>query len=686
MTETGGFVSDNIRIEGESSGSQSANRLRLMGVLVSQEQQRTFATHGINVINAYNISLQGIQWAGSDCFGGNADQGGIIFTNVTQSEVNGFKSFCSTQNPVRLISSSFNQFHNIETYATNESKTSSAADSACFYIDPNSQANQITNLMCNDGAGGRGLYNLSTSTNNMVAGYFNGSSATPAENLGNTSIVADLSGNGSQHHMAPAGAEFDWQFSGTTKMYLDSSHFYLNKFAGGGDNRPLCSFTDGQVGNCQYYVSQYASIQAAIDAAYNNGTVQGGGVVIDDRSTAYSGPGFIVKDSVTLRLAATTYTITGTVTYNNGVGNVTAGIISMPGSHIVGAGTSTNHGTSVSAGAGLNTDLIVSSTLGTGTGANAQWWHWGSIENLSINGANQTSGRCLVVENMGETAQVENILARSCYGNNIEIIGSSATQSSIRNITTMRSQTASGMRFTNLAGVGKVDGLSGDCNPTALVSVQENAAGSLTILGLKAEGEASICTGTVHDPVVLLDGMAGFNDHVRIIGGYAFGSSQVNFAKFINAGNAILETEGLYITGYTNMLSDTVRSVTVPLSSGTSKQPFYYEPGGATFANQAFTLTGGTFVQGQPATTPTEIFGLTTGSATLLAAAGNGDNSSVLTGGIQISGQNRTLVWIAAGDHGAVGLSLAGCGTRVTTQRISISCRRGTVETQVRGT
>jgi hypothetical protein len=82
-----------------------------------------------------------------------------------------------------------------------------------------------------------------------------------------------------------------------------------------------------------YYVSKYAGMQAAIDAAYNNGTVQGPGTVIDDRTTPYTGPGFVVRDSVTLRLAATTYTITGTVSNNNGVANVTAGIISMPGSH-----------------------------------------------------------------------------------------------------------------------------------------------------------------------------------------------------------------------------------------------------------------------------------------------------------------------------------------------------------------
>ena len=117
-----------------------------------------------------------------------------------------------------------------------------------------------------------------------------------------------------------------------------------------------------------------------------------------------------------------------------------------------------------------------------------------------------------------------------------------------------------------------------------------------------------------------------------------------NLAKFVNAGNAILETEGLYITGYTNMLSDTVRaSVTVTCCQAVRASNLSITSrAGRAYANQAFTFTGGTFVQGSPAGTPTEIFGLTTGSATLLAAAGNGDNSSILTGGIQIGGQNRT--------------------------------------------
>jgi len=296
----------------------------------------------------------------------------------------------------------------------------------------------------------------------------------------------------------------------------------------------------------------------------------------------------------------------------------------------------------ISVSSGWTNDIIATASVGTGIGGTAQWWHWGSIENLNVNGGNQTAGECVHVENMGETAKLANLLLKNCYSNNLEIVGASATQSDIANITTMRSQHGAGVRFTNLAGLAKIDGLSGDCNPAALVSVQENAAGSLTILGLKAEGESTICSGTVHDPVILMDGLAGFNDHVKIIGGYAFGTAQQDFAKFINAGNAILELEGLYITGYTNIINDTVRSYSVPATGSYIKQPFLYEPEGTVFANQAFNLRAGTFIQGQQSTTPTEIFGPTTSSATLLANVGNGDNSSIQAGGIQIGGHNRT--------------------------------------------
>ncbi len=347
----------------------------------------------------------------------------------------------------------------------------------------------------------------------------------------------------------------------------------------------------------EYFVSKYGGFQAAINAAYGSGTVAG--AVIDDRTAAYSGPGFYIPDSVTVRLAPVPYSFTSPVTHNNGNNNVTAAIVVEQGAHLAGGGTSSNHGTTISVGSGFGSDIIATTSVGTGTGAGVQWWHWGSIENLNIDGANQAAGECVHVENMGETSKVRDLLVKNCFGNNIEFVGAAATQSDIGNLTSNRSRNGSGVRFTNLAGVGKINGLSGDCNAGPLVSVQENAAGTLVIEGLKSEAESTICSnGSAHDPVVLLDTLPGLNTHVHITGGYAFGTAQNAVAKVVGTGGGVLEMEGFYVTGYTNLLNDTVRGVVVPATSMNSKQPFYYEPNGIVFANQAFTLTPGTGVMG----------------------------------------------------------------------------------------
>ncbi len=389
----------------------------------------------------------------------------------------------------------------------------------------------------------------------------------------------------------------------------------------------------------EYFVSQFGSIQAAINAAYGSGTVAG--AVIDDRTAAYSGSGFYIPDSVKVQLAPVPYTFTSTVTHNNGNNNVTAAIVVEQGAHLAGGGTSSNHGTTITVGSGFANDIIATSSVGTGTGAGVQWWHWGSIENLNVDGTNQTAGECVHVENMGETSKVRDLLVKNCYSNNIEFVGAAATQSDIANLSTSRSRNGSGIRFTNLSGVGKINGLSGDCNAGSLVSVQENAAGTLVITGLKSEAESSICSnGTAHDPVILLDTLAALNTHVHVIGGYAFGTAQNALVKVIGAGGGIFEMEGFYVTGYTNLMNDTIRSVVIPATGANSKQPFYYEPNGIVFGNQAFTLSPGTGVMGG-STSLTPIFYATTGNATMVASLGNGDGQSIMTGGVELAGQNR---------------------------------------------
>ena len=414
-------------------------------------------------------------------------------------------------------------------------------------------------------------------------------------------------------------------------------------------NNPALTFLDGalsyqNVVGVQYLVSHYSSIQAAINAAYGSGVVSG--VVVDDRTSAYTGGGFNVPDSVTVQLAPVTYTINSTVSFNNGNNNVTAGIIVQPGARLIGQGTSSNHGTILQPANSLNADLIASSTVGTGTGTSVQWWHWGEVGNLRIvgNGANQSSGDCLKIENMGETARVHDIELSGCYLNNVELIGASATQSAVKDITTNRSTNGSGVAFTNLSGVAVLDGISGDCNQVSLISSNQNSAGTLEITGLKAEGESSICSGAVQDPVILSTTTSGtVAASIKVDGGYAFGTSQVNFLKSTGPGTIQFTLNNFYLNGYTNILNDTVRGAVIANAATTTKQPVSYLSNGMIFGNQAFTLEPNTFMQGNPNGTPTEIFGLGSDFSTDIAAAGNGDNTKYFTGGVKFGTFNRTM-------------------------------------------
>jgi hypothetical protein len=391
----------------------------------------------------------------------------------------------------------------------------------------------------------------------------------------------------------------------------------------------------------EYLVSKYSSLQAAINAAYNNGSVLG--TVIDDRMAPYVGPGFTVPDSVVLKLAATTYTINGTVTFNNGNNNVTAGIVMQPGARMMGTSTSTNHGTIIAAGNGLNADLIATSSVGTGIGAGAQWWHWGGLENLRImgNGANQTAGNCLNIENMGETAFLRDIEVSGCYLDNILFSGASATPSDMANITT-NSAGRYGFNFNNLAGIAVVHGLSGDSNTTSLVRLNGGQSGTLTILGFKTEEEIS-----GQDPLITIDetGQNGAQPSLFVVGGYTFGRSGVNdVIKYVNGTvgtTPYISVSNFYVQNYVNAVNDVVNGRTTA-AANMNKVPFYYGPNGAFYSGQAFTLDLNTFVQSPHSGNGvlTEILGTTSSNETMVAASGT--SSNIGTGGIGFRMPNRT--------------------------------------------
>jgi hypothetical protein len=497
-------------------------------------------------------------------------------------------------------------------------------------------------------AGSKASDNVTDSSSVAAVAFRAG--AFPAFSSGNRSgwATADVYVNTGAGSAVASANERVYNGTGVTSVFTTMSDPSTGNagFAGagsfGGNLTVGGDLTARDIPGAEYFVSKYAGIQAAINAAYNNGAVLG--TVIDDRTAPYSGPGFILYDSVTLKLAATTYTITSTVTYNNGKNSVTAGIIAIPGARLIGASTSTNHGSIITAGNGLNADLIATSTVGTGIAAAAQWWHWGGFENLRVmgNGSHQTAGNCFNIENMGETAFLRTIEVSDCYLDNILVTGASATPSDIANITT-NGAGRYGFNFNNLAGVAVVHGLSGDSNTTSLVRLNGGQSGTLTILGFKAEEEIS-----GQDPLITIDqtGQATSSPGLFIVGGYTFGRNGVtDLVRYINGAVGtfpFVSIHNFYVQNYVNALNDTVNNFIYPASAA-NKIPFWYGGNGAFYGGQAFTLGLNTFVQAPHSGNNilTEIFGNTSSNETLVAASGTSTDVSI--GGIGFRMPNRSV-------------------------------------------
>ena len=401
------------------------------------------------------------------------------------------------------------------------------------------------------------------------------------------------------------------------------------------------SLTYQTIPGVQFLVSHYASIQAAINAAYNNGNVIG--TVIDDRTSPYTGPGFILYDSVTLKLAATTYTINSTVP------TTTATIPSLRESSLCPARALSAPApppiTAPSSPLPMPS-MPTSSPLPPSAPASVPRPNGGIGEasrdlRVTGNGANQTAGNCFNIENMGETAFLRTIEVSGCYLDNILFTGASATPSDIANITT-NSAGRYGFNFNNLSGVAVVHGLSGDSNTTSIVRLNGGQSGTLTILGFKTEEEIS-----GQDPLITIDqtGQSGAQPSLYIVGGYTFGRSGVNdVIKYVNgtAGTTpYISVNNFYVQNYVNAVNDVVNSRTTA-ATNMNKVPFYYGPTGGFLSGQAFTLDLNTFIQSPHSGNGilTEVFGTTSSNETIVAASGTSTSLSV--GGIGFRMPNRT--------------------------------------------
>ena len=396
-----GYAADNIRFEGSSVANATCSWNSITGGSVGMgSADNSYNANGLHLLNCGYTTISNLVHLGRSYSNTvtPSDGYGLILENSFDNLVSNFQSTWSTRSPVKLIRATANQLANITAICWSNSSVT-GLDAYGLQIDSASAQNQITNLLLDTQCSRpneKGLYNRGTLT------YLDNYQLKPQTVLATLDDVGSATLTNAHGRQANVPVEFD--VAGTPALTIDAN----GKTTLYGD----VSLRD--IPGHEYFVSKYSSIQAAITAAYNNGAVLG--TVIDDRTTPYTGPGFTLYDSVTLKLAPTTYTINATVTYNNGNNNVTAGIVALPGARLIGSSTSTNHGTIVTAANGLNADLIATSTVGTGIAATAQWWHWGGFENLRVigNGANQTAGNCFNIENMGETAFLRTIEVSGC--------------------------------------------------------------------------------------------------------------------------------------------------------------------------------------------------------------------------------------------------------------------------------
>ena len=624
-----GFKADNIRYEGSGSGARSCQYSAITQAVVNQAGTSVGNVNGLHLLNCQYMEVTDYTYlgAGQSYSGTLTSDYGLLLENTEETSVKGYNTVWGGRSAIKEINTLNVTISSATLNGTGQAATLSP-DNYAVQIDANSanaKFNDLTVSQFPSDTNQYGVYNLGSGT--TLDNYRKTPLTLPSPIVDSLGYAILSNAYGRQ-----ANVPLEFDVNGSPALTIDGNAKVTLAGALAFQNIP----------GVEFLVSKYASIQAAINAAYNNGAVLG--TVIDDRTSPYSGPGFILYDSVTLQLAATTYTITSTVTYNNGNNNVTAGIIAVPGARLVGASTSTNHGTIITAGNGLNADLIATSTVGTGIGGAAQWWHWGGFENLRVtgNGANQTAGNCFNIENMGETAFLRTIEVSGCKLDNILFTGASATPSDIANITT-NSAGRYGFNFNNLSGLAVVHGLSGDSNATSLVRLNGGQSGTLTILGFKAEEEVS-----GQDPLITIDetGQSGSQPSLFIVGGYTFGRAGLNdIIKYVNGttGTApYISVSNFYTQNYVNAVNDTVNNRTTA-AANMNKVPFYYGPTGAFYSGQAYTLDLNTFVQSPHSGNNilTEVFGTTSSNETLVAASGTSTDISV--GGIGFRMPNRSV-------------------------------------------
>jgi hypothetical protein len=263
-----------------------------------------------------------------------------------------------------------------------------------------------------------------------------------------------------------------------------------------------------------------------------------------------------VPKFITLLLGNTQFTVTSTL-----VSNEDSAIIGQGG-----ASSSGVAGTVLKAGNSLNAPILQAHAA-----AANEWWHGGRIEHIQFEGnsANQASGNCVELLAPGEVARASDLWIDDCKQDGLYIgahgAATPAGSHAFYNISVFNN-----LRYgVQLDGVGTAISfvnLSGDGNGSLFACHLCQQSSVVSLLGVKAERG----TGGM-DPLIRLSATNGIPE--ILIQGLSFDSSAAitDLVKIVNEGdgsrvNLQILSSWANASFVTNVLEDTIGSLTVPLS------------------------------------------------------------------------------------------------------------------------
>jgi hypothetical protein len=207
---------------------------------------------------------------------------------------------------------------------------------------------------------------------------------------------------------------------------------------------------------------------------------------------------------------------------------------------------------------GANTNLVQNDEWPSGD----QFWQWGEIANLRLNGnspGNPEGGSGVAVRQMGEAAEIRNVVAKNCTRFGFEFSGRHAPLM-VRSCAA-HGNLKGGVRLA-AEGAMVLTGISGEGNGTFLV-IDGGGAPSITIIGLSAQG---------HDVLIRLKEGSG---QLSILGGCVVAQDGGMEVIRISGGAPRVYCLGLRHTGYPRLLRDEVTGFQLPSDGEASGVVFY---------------------------------------------------------------------------------------------------------------